>query len=364
MIKKIKFLRPTYANIYSDNYLFNLRQAEKLSKSKIIPIVKANAYGHGANELSEYAYKNAGIKKFGVATIEEGISLRTYLGDEPNIHILGYVDRAFYNEIIENKLIVTIFDDVFAKSFHDYLSKNNLTSKISIKIDTGMNRLGFSTDLDLYSFENKYPCFQIDMIMSHLSSSDTDIDYTKYQIDKFNLFLRKYNVTYDTSMFNSSGICNFDNTFKYTRPGIMSYGYAGTFKKVELKPVMKIFSKIVHVKKISKGEAVSYNRTFKAGNKRVIGIMPVGYADGYLRCFSNKSEMFLNGYKVKVVGNVCMDMCMIDITDVPERFYSEPVELLGDNITAEDWAKWGGTISYEVLCGISGRIPRIYVNGE
>ncbi len=365
MTEKNKYLRPTYANIYLENYLQNLNKAAILSKSKIIPIVKANGYGHGANRLAEFAFKKAGIEKFGVATIEEAVSLRKYIGKDTDIYVLGYIDYAFYDEIINNKLIITIFDEVFAKRFHDYLKSKNLTSKISIKIDTGMNRLGFSTEMNLPAFVSKFPNFKIDMLMSHLSSSDTDIDYTNAQINKFNLFLQKFNVTCNTSMFNSSGICNFENSFDYTRPGIMSYGYVSSFDNdVELKPVMKIFSKIVHIKKISKDEAVSYNRTFKANSERTIGVIPAGYADGYPRCFSNKAEMFLKGFKVKVVGNVCMDMCMIDITEVPERFYTEDVELMGDNVSADDWADWADTIPYEILCGITGRVPRIYIDGE
>jgi alanine racemase len=364
MTEKAKFLRPTYANIYLDNYLFNLKKAIELSNSGIIPIVKANGYGHGANELSEYALNNLGIKKFGVATVEEGISLRKHLGNIPDIYILGYVDCKFYEEILENNLILTLFDEQYAKSFHKYIYNKNKRVEVSIKIDTGMNRLGFFVDLNLNDFLIKYKNFKLDMIMSHLSSSDTDVDCTENQIDKFKNFLRRTNVNCISSMFNSSGICNFKNIFNLTRPGIMTYGYVFSFKDIGLKPVMKIYSKIVQIKKIAKGDGVSYNKTFKADSERIIGIMPVGYADGYLRCFSNKAEMFLNGYNVKVIGNVCMDMCMIDITDVPERFYGEKVELLGDNIDADKWAKWADTISYEVLCGISPRIPRIYIKGE
>ncbi len=362
MIRKIKSLRPTYAIIDLNNYFHNINQAKKLSNSDIMLIVKADAYGHGANQLASFAYKNCGVDRFGVATIKEAIELREYLGNSATIQILGYVDNKFFDEVINNNLILTIFDNQIADEYHSYLSNKNLKAPIVIKIETGMNRLGFTDNLLMDEFIFEYKCFEIDQIMSHMPSSDSNIGYSKNQINIFKNYLNKYNLNIKSSMFNSSAICNYENIFDYTRPGIMTYGYVTSEKEVDLKPVMNIYSKIIHVKKIKKGEKISYNRTFTAKNDMIIGVVPIGYADGYMRKFSNQAKMKLNDYFIDVLGTVCMDMCMVDLTDVPERFYKEDIEVLGENITAENWASWGETITYEVLCGISDRIPRIYTS--
>lgn len=360
-MQALKAKRATYAKIDLKRYLQNLIYIKDKAKSDVIAILKADGYGHGAVALAKFLFTNNFTDIFAVATIEEALELRKILKDRVKIIILGYVDPAFFDDVIENALILTIYDFEIAKKYQLFLKNKDIKMPVILKIDTGMNRLGFDIKLNFFDFVSHYNLFDIKMVMTHLSSSDEDIEYTNYQLKLFDEFINKYHIT-SASAFNSSAIFNLNNKYQYVRPGIASFGYVYGCKINALKPVMSLHSKIVHVKKIHKGETVSYNRKFKAIKNMTIGVLPVGYADGYPRAFTNKAYTFLGDYKCDVLGTVCMDMVMIDITDVPESMYDKEVELLGDKVSGYEWGKWGDTIVYEHLCGISSRIPRIYVS--
>lgn len=357
---KIKSLRPTYAEIDLSAFGHNIEEARKKAGTDIIAIVKADGYGHGAMKLAAYAYEHHRVKKFGVATVLEGMILREYLGSEPMIFILGYVDEDFFDDVLEYNLILSMMDDKFATNFNKYVGSVKKQAYVSLKIDTGMNRLGFSPDFKLTQFLEKYPNLKPIHLMSHLSSSDSDIEYTRSQIQVFDNYIKDNNITFYASLFNSSGVAGFNNKFSLARPGLMLYGYIYGESNVTLKKVMHIYSKVVHVKEIKKGEAVSYNRRYFAEKDMKYGVVPIGYADGYQRCFSNVSHMLVNGVKCPVIGSICMDMTMIDLSGVDTN-KDMFVEIMGENIGADQWAEWAGTISYEMLCGISDRIPRIYI---
>ncbi len=166
--------------------------------------------------------------------------------------------------------------------------------------------------------------------------------------------------TFATSFLNSSGIANFENRWTYTRPGLFLYGYESTNVLKDLKPVLSLWSEIAHVKFLKKGQSVGYGRTFIAPNDMLIGVVPIGYADGYVRKLSNTGYVFIDNVKCNVVGNVCMDMVMIDVTELGENSIGKKVEIIGDNISATTLGDLAGTIDYEILCGISERVPRLY----
>lgn len=357
---KIKSLRPTYAEIDLAAFGHNIEEARAKSGTDIIAIVKADGYGHGAMKLAAYAYEKHRVKKFGVATILEGMILREYLGSEPMIFILGYVDEGFFDDVLEYNLILTMVDAKFADCFNKFLGKLNRQAFVSVKIDTGMNRLGFSPEMKWTDFLGKYENLRPIHVMSHLSSSDSDVEYSEFQINTFDKFIKDNNLTCQSSLFNSSGVVGFSNRFSLSRPGLMLYGYIYGDTSVNLKKVMSIYSKVVHVKEIKKGEAVSYNRRYFAQKDMKYGVVPIGYADGYQRCFTNVSHMLVNDVKCPVIGTVCMDMTMIDLSGVDTNG-EMVVEIMGEGIGADMWADWAGTISYEMLCGISDRIPRIYI---
>jgi alanine racemase len=264
--------------------------------------------------------------------------------------VLGYVDEIFYHDIIENNLCLTLFDESIACSFHRYLESRDITASVSLEIDTGMGRLGFTPSFDMDDFTKRFPRFKISHVMSHFSSSDDDPEYTKLQESIFNAFLGKYkNYGFDTSLYNSAAILNYNNVYPLTRPGILLYD-----------GVMSIHSKIVHVQKLTKGQSVSYNRRFKADRDCWVGVVPIGYADGYSRGLTNKGRMYVSGISCPVLGTVCMDMTMIDVTPIGENAYGREVEVMGTQVTVADIAKMLDTIDYEVLCGVSGRVPRVY----
>lgn len=362
-----KFIpRPTYAIIDLERFGNNIKVSRKLSNSDIIAVVKADAYGHGAIKLATYAYNKLNVKHFAVATMIEALDLRKAL---PNpdvvIVVLGYVSDTFVEEAIKAGITLPVFDNRYAEVLNNASEKLNMKTKVAMEIDTGMSRLGFSCDLSLKEFLSKYKNLHIDFAISHLATSDSDNSYAHEQTEKFDKFIEiNKDYYFHTSFLNSSGIVNYENRWTYTRPGIILYGYEATNVLKDLKPVMRVYSEITHVKFLKKGESVGYGRTFYAEKDMLIGVVPIGYADGYRRSFSNKGYMLAGDIKCPVVGNVCMDMTMIDVTELGENCIGTKLEVMGDNINATTLGSWANTIDYEILCGISDRIPRIYRDEE
>lgn len=353
--------RPTYALVDKKRFGRNIDKARSLSRSDVIAVVKADAYGHGAGVLAEYAYKEKNVRNFAVATMTEGLSLRETVPSDANIIVLGYVTEAFIKEAIEGGLTLPVFEDSYGAAISAVAKTLGMKAKVAIEVDTGMSRLGVDWDRDLTDFLTKYDNLDVGCVISHLATSDSDAGYAHIQTEKFDRFLeinKKY--SFATSFLNSSGIANFENRWTYTRPGLFLYGYESTGVLKDLEPVMSVRSVIAHVKKLKKGHSVGYGRTFVAPKDMFVGVVPIGYADGYLRSFSNKAYMLAGDVKLPVVGNVCMDMTMIDVTPLGYAAKNKEVEVLGDNINANLWEKWGNSINYEMLCGISYRVPRIY----
>ncbi len=364
---KGSYHRPTYAEIDLGKLSNNIMIAKASSKSDIIAMVKADAYGHGACMISLHAYKFSQVKHFAVATMTEGLELKDHFNsnniEDVNIYVLGYITDMYIKEAIESGLVLTIFDDDFAKKVSDIAKSIGLKVKVALKVDTGMSRLGFSPDMLLSDFLVKYPNIDVAHVLSHLATSGSDIDFVNKQTKLFNIFIERNSAhNFTTSFLNSSGITNYENTWDFTRPGIAMYGYESTNMLAGIEQVMSIKSIVVHSKVVKKGESVSYGRTFIADKDMVIGIVPIGYADGYPTSLSNKGFMFIDGIKCPIIGVVCMDMTMIDLTDIEGIKVGRSVEVMGDNITANMLASLADTISYEILTGISYRIPRVYIN--
>ena len=354
--------RPTYAVIDMERFGNNIDIARTLSKSDIIAVVKADAYGHGARILAKYAYEEKNVTHFAVATMIEGIELRKTLpNSDVKIVVLGYVSDSFVKEALESNLTLPVFDERYAKIISNAGNDLGKEAHIALEIDTGMSRLGFSHTLALSKFLEKYKNIHVDFAISHLATSDSDNSYAHIQTEKFDKFLEiNKDYSFATSFLNSSGIANFENRWTYTRPGLFLYGYESTNVLKQLKPVMSIWSEIAHVKYLKKGQSVGYGRTFIAPKDMIIGVIPIGYADGYRRSFSNKGYVLSDTIKCHVVGNVCMDMTMIDITALGENSIGKKVQIMGDDITATMLGNMVGTIDYEILCGISDRVPRLY----
>lgn len=359
IVARNKPSRPTKIIINLKNYGHNIEIAKQLSKSDIILVVKANAYGHGAKELAAYAFNNHNIRYFAVATLDEALELREVLDHKAEIIVLGYVEPYLVKDALQKSIMLTVYNEEIARMYDEQLDgKNSL--KIVLKIDTGMNRLGFKQFFDLNSFLKKYNKFHIFAIMSHLSSADSDREFTDCQINMFNNIIKHMGASYYTTLFNSAGICNYKNHYTFTRPGIMTYGYVNAQKHVDLKRVMYLYTNIIHINRVEKGDKIGYNGTFIAYNDMTLGVLPIGYADGFRRNLSNIGYVYINGIQCNIVGNICMDMTVIDITSVPENYFGYNVEIIGDHIGADMLAKMCNTIPYEILTNFSLRIQRYY----
>lgn len=342
-----------YAEINLDKLKYNLDELlKKIDIKKIIAVIKANAYGHGSIEIFKYLLKY-GITNFAVATIDEAIELNN-INKDVKILILGIIDREDYKKIENTNIAITI------SSFNDleYILKNNLKNKIHIGIDTGMTRLGFHKE-DIIKLKKYINTLNIEGIFTHLSSVDFDEEYTTKQIEEFLDITKELNLK--KHILNSAGIEKYYNTeyiLDYVRPGISLFGGEnGVYKDV-----LSLYSHIVNIMKVPKNTYVGYNKTYKTTNDSYIGTISIGYADGYKRILSNKSYCFINGKRYKIIGNICMDICMVLIDgDVK---IGDKVELIGDNIKIDEIAKLSDTIKYEILTSISNRVPRKYIEGN
>lgn len=374
MINKI---RPSWAEIDLDALGSNAREVRRVSKGKeIIATIKADGYGHGAINIYKTLLEE-GVGRFAVAVITEAIELRK-AGVEIPIIILGFTPREFYDEVIDFNIEQTIYSYDDARILSNKAMKKNKIAKIHIAVDTGMGRIGFLPTREQAKEVHRITELEgvkIEGIFTHFATADEkDKSYANLQIkrfNEFNIYLEELGITiYFKHISNSAAIMDFQNLpYGGVRAGIMLYGYYPSNyvnkNSVNLIPVMSLKSRIVHIKKIQEGDYVSYGRLYRASRESLIGTLPIGYADGVSRLLTGKAKVIVNGEIVPIVGRICMDQCMIDITDVPDVRVGDEVILMGkddrgNEITADDIAAAIGTISYEVICDISKRVPRIY----
>ena len=366
-----------WIEISLDNLVNNINEIKKIisAKTKIMAVVKANAYGHGvlliARKLSEI-----GITDFAVATLEEGIYLRKN-NIQGNILILGFTNFDDLKYVLKYDLIQTIID----YNYSEKIKKLNFNKKLKchIKINTGMNRLGEKYNhLDkLYRiYENEK--LNILGTFSHLCVADSsvkeDIEFTNLQIELFNETIKKLKEKgYDTGKIHlqsSYGIINYSQLcYDYVRVGILMYGINSSHESYQLthlnlKPVLTLKARITSIKEINKNDCVSYGRTYIARENKKIASVSIGYADGIPRSLSNKNmQVKINQSYANVIGRICMDQLLIDISDIPNVKVSDIITIIGKdkNITAEQVADKAGTITNELLCRLGGRLEKVVV---
>ncbi|MEX5216383.1 MAG: alanine racemase [Nitrospira sp.] len=366
---------PTSARIDLGNLLHNLFRTKQCvaEECEILAIVKANAYGHGAVPVTR-ALVQAGVRRFGVATLEEGVQLRD-AGISHPIAVLGPIVPSEIPSLVAHRLIPVIYELSMAREFAAQVRGAAAPYPIHVKIDTGMGRLGFEADQlpSLFNMADLDRVLEVDGVMSHLADADSrDPAYTDEQVKRFHVALDKMAASGRTfpliHMANSAGIIMHPAThFSMVRPGIMLYGYHTLphgSPPIDLRPVLSWRSTIALIRAIPRGGCVSYNRTFTAQRASRIAILPVGYGDGYSRRLSNKGSILIRGRRLPVVGRVCMDMTMVDVTDAPDAEPGDEAVLIGRQgslaVTASDLAAALDTIPYEVLCSIGPRVPRLY----
>lgn len=371
-------LRPAWAEIDLDNLKKNFEIIRKRVKDKkIISVVKADAYGHGAVEISK-ELEVLGSDYFAVATLEEGMELRINGISKP-ILIFGYVFPKQVNYILDFSLTPTIYSIDFAKELNNLCKIRKEKVNVHIKIDTGMGRVGILWD-NAYGFIKeilKFKNLNIEGLYAHFSSADEkDKTFTKIQFDRFQKILdrlrkEKINIPFKHHGNSATVIDLPQYILDGVRCGIMLYGLkpSNQVKNIKLYPVMSVKAKLIFIKKVSKNTPISYGRTFYTKNDSIIGTIPIGYADGYPRILSNKGKVLYRGKRVKVVGTVTMDHCMIDISKFDNPQIGEDVIIMGkdgeEEISADEIAKKCGTINYEIVTRIGKRVPRVYIkNGE
>lgn len=378
-------LRRTWAEVdlTAAEHNFNIIR-EKAKGSKICCVVKADGYGHGAKVLSKL-YENLGADYLAVSNIDEAEELRDY-GISLPILILGYTPVHDAKRLLRLNLTQAVYSFDFAKALAERCSELDGTLKVHIKIDTGMSRIGYmcqsfprdNSSIDEIVETCSLKGLEAEGIMAHFSvadEGDEGREYTENQLRNFDYTvnaLKEKNVEFDIIHHaNSAGTEDYENAHKsMVRAGIILYGLAPSPKlkdALPLKPVMTLKTSVASVKKIYKGTTVSYGRTFEAEKDMTVATVTIGYADGYFRDFSNKGYMLLKGKKCRILGRVCMDQTIIDVSDVEDVKIGDEVIVFSatESPTADDLATFADTINYEVICAVSKRVPRYYhKNGQ
>ena len=333
-----------------------------------MPVIKADAYGHGALTFANLLKDDADY--FAVATVDEALELRNNGITNP-VLVLGHTFREEQADAIKNDIILTVPSYEDAVNISEIAQSVRKEAKVHIAVDTGMSRIGFKPDEESLGIIEKITSLKnltIDGVFTHFATADeADKSFTKVQAERFFNFVKDLDAEYACHCGNSAAIMqHISASFDMMRPGIILYGLYPSDEVdksvLDLKPVMELVSHVAFVKNIEKGDAVSYGRTFVAHKEMRIATIPVGYADGYPRLLSNKGRVIMNGKYAPILGRVCMDQFMVDVTDIEDVQVGTKVTLIGSDgecsVTADEIASLAGTINYEVVCGISKRVPR------
>ena len=345
---------------------------------KLLGVIKADAYGHGAVELAHLLDEKCDF--FGVACIEEAVELKK-AGVKAPVLILGYVDSNVYDLVVKYDVRIPIFSMESAVALSNEAVRQGKTVPFHFCIDTGMSRIGFQVNeqsADVCKEITLLPNIEAEGLFSHFATADeADLTKAKAQREKYKAFVkmledRGVNIPVK-HLNNSAGIMNFDEYFDMCRMGIILYGLYPSEEVdkslLDIKPVMSWLTHITHLKTLEPGREISYGGTYKTTEPRVIATIPVGYADGYPRCLSNKGRVIINGQYANIVGRVCMDQFMVDVTDVKGVDLNSTVTLVGSDgdacLSMEEVSNSAHSFNYELPCRVARRVPRVYYkNGE
>lgn len=338
-------------------------------------VVKANAYGHGAIETSRTLIQQ-GVTRLAVFSTEEGMALRQ-AGITVPIIVLGPVFQEQFGDMFASQLTPVVSDPSMLTALAQAAASRAIPYPIHLKIETGMGRLGLTQDelVALIRSHKFPPSLRVEGLMTHLADADgSNSDTTEEQIRRFRDALKivqegGFHISL-IHVSNSCGAVRFPSAhFSLVRPGIMLYGYhtlPSTVGTPDLRPVLSLKTQIAQLRTIQPGSPVSYNGTFTAKRLTRIAVLPIGYANGLSRRLSNRGSVLIRGHRAPIAGLVCMDMVMVDVTEIPGTAVGDETILIGgqgnDEITASEIAKWTDTIPYEVLCAISPKIPRLYLS--
>ncbi len=375
-------MRPAWVEINLDTIKRNMEIIRKQVPShvEVMAVVKANAYGHGAVEVAKTVLQS-GATRLAVSEMDEALELRQH-GIEAPILILGTVELNQAELALQNNITLAVYNYDFAVGLSQIAKKLHKTALVHIKIDTGMGRIGYpATQESVQEIARiaQLPDLTIEGIFTHFALADTTVqDYTKLQYQRFCFVyqeLAKLGINIPVHhCANSAAIAQLDCYEDMVRAGIILYGMepsaATDMRRLRgVRPAISLKCRIMHIKTLSAGDSVGYGRKFIATKPTVVATLPIGYADGYTRLFSGKAYVLIHGQKAPILGNICMDQCMVDITHIKGAKIGDEVVLIGEQggktISPELLATLIGTINYEIVCMLGRRLPRCYYrNGK
>lgn len=360
----MEITRPTVMEISKENFNYNVQQIQNYvgENVELMPVIKANGYGTYVNTQLDL------INQFNivaVATVDEGVKIRE-LGYDKEIFVLNQAFESEIEKILKYNLVVGISSYGFAEK----LAETRKDVTVHVEIGTGMGRTGvhpYRLEKFLRSLASN---IKVEGIYTHMSSADIDDEYTKKQIESFN-----YAIDVAKSIVGelkyihagaSNGLLNYPEAhYNLVRPGIILYGYAAsdtTFDKIDLKPIATLKSKITFLKEVESGTSIGYSRSYITDKNMKVATIPIGYADGFRRTFSNGWEVLINGKRAKIIGKVCMDSFMADVTDIPDVKVGDDVYIWDNKeIKLEDLSDKCDTINYEIISQIGDRVPRRFI---
>lgn len=360
----------TYVEISIPNILHNIRELKNLldKKVKFMAVVKADAYGHGAVPVSKAIEKH--VDYLAVATINEAIELKKS-GIKAPILLLSEIHPSNAYDVVKNGFIQTVYTMGLSKALSNAARRLKKKARVHLKIDTGMGRIGahFSEAESVFKSISRLPGIKIEGIFTHFAGAEELDEFTSLQLKRFRSFISRIDhAGYILHAANSAAVLYHEEThLDMVRVGLSMYGLYPDGRKrisVKLKPALEFMTRVVFLKQVPAGTPVSYGSTYITKNDSSIATLPVGYADGLPRALSNKGEVIIRGKKFPIVGRVCMDLTLVDAKNSKVKV-GDKVTLIGrqenEDISADDVAKMADTISYEIICGIGKRVPRVYI---
>ena len=368
-------LSPTLATIHLPTLAHNLRELRRVLAPhvEILAVIKADGYGHGCIAIAE-ALSQLNVRRFGVATVQEGVFLRQ-AGILEDIIVMGGILPGQVKDLVQANLIPTLSDAGTVHALSREVSQDLRPYPVHVEVDTGMRRLGFASRevrplLQSPMFSHTLAC---QGLMTHLADADNpDPTFTLHQLDQFHESVSSLHAVTGPRpcrhAANTAGILWHPQAqLDMVRPGLLLYGYTPVPDRdapVSLQPVMSLTTKVVHLKTAGKGESVSYGDLYRTRRDSRLAILPIGYAHGYNRRLSNTGEVIIHDRRFPIVGRICMDMTVLDVTDGPAIKPGDDVILMGKSenqeITAYDLANWQDSIPYEVLCNLGAKVTRVY----
>lgn len=376
-----KTLKRTWAEINLDNLAYNYHKLRKQAgpKAKFLGVVKADAYGHGAVRVAR-KLEQLGADYLAISNVEEAQELR-HNGIKLPILMLGYTPENMTEVLLDNDITQDVPSLEMARAYSKAAGELGGVLRVHLKLDTGMGRLGFQCDETHFdqSLEEileavRLPNLDWEGVFMHFCVSDEPDsircrEFTKLQHQRFVHMVDEVEGKAGMQFrihhcCNTGAVAYFpEYAWDMVRPGILLYGTGDVAEDLGLKPVMTLKTAVGPVKTFEADTSISYGRTYFTHGHQRVGVLPIGYADGLFRLNSNRWQMLTRDGKAPIVGRVCMDMCMIDLTDLPNVRTGDEVEVFGEHNLANDMAKQVGTISYELLCAVSKRVPRVYLEG-